>query len=388
MNIVHYMAGMMLQEGGVVRALLDLCTALAGRGHQVTLLTLDASDVPAEWRSGAPGLPRVEVLDRSIRRLPWPGKPAAARARALLAETDLLHLHVPWDPVCMRLARWSRRLGVPYLVSLHGMLDDWCMAHNLLKKRMYLAAGGRRFLEKAHAVHCTARAEMDQSQRWYPRGRSAVVPLIFDLGPFRDLPGPGLARRQFPAAFIGDPAFLFVGRLHPIKHIELLIESAGRLRAEGVAARVLIAGSGAAGYERDLRRFVEDRGLGDCVHFLGFVSGPPKVSLYQAADVFVLPSHHESWGFVALEALACETPVITTRACNIWPELEASGGAVTVEPAPAAMAGALRRIVEDPSARNAMRRGGRAWVMESFDADKVTVRYEELYRAATASRSR
>ena len=62
MNIVHYMAGMMLQEGGVGRALLDLCTALAGRGHRVTLLTLDASDVPAEWKSGVPGLPRVEVL--------------------------------------------------------------------------------------------------------------------------------------------------------------------------------------------------------------------------------------------------------------------------------------------------------------------------------------
>jgi glycosyltransferase involved in cell wall biosynthesis len=225
---------------------------------------------------------------------------------------------------------------------------------------------------------------MEQSQRWYPRGRSAVVPLIFDLTPFRDLPGPGLARRQFPGAFNGDPAFLFVGRLHPIKNIELLIESAGHLRGEGVAARVLIAGSGAAGYERDLRRFVEDRGLGDRVHFLGFVSGPLKVSLYQAADVFVLPSHHESWGFVALEALACETPVITTRACNIWPELEASGGAVTVEPTPQAMAGALRRIAEDPAARNAMRRSGRAWVMEAFDADRVTVRYEELYRSASA----
>jgi glycosyltransferase involved in cell wall biosynthesis len=376
------MAGMMLQEGGVVRALLDLCAALAARGHQVTLLTLDAPDVPRDWMTGAPDRPRVELIGRRPGPLPMLRGDSLRRVDAILAESDVLHLHVPWDPLCLRIARLARRRGVPYVVSLHGMLDDWCMAHGLLKKRVYLAAGGRAFLERAHAVHCTARAEMDQSQRWYPAGRSAVVPLIFDLAPFRDLPGPDLARRSFPGALDGDPVFLFVGRLHPIKHIELLIESAARLRDEGAAGRVLVAGSGAPGYERDLRRLVEDRRLGDRVRFLGFVTGPVKASLYQAADVFVLPSHHESWGFVALEALACATPVITTRACNIWPELEASGGAVIVERSPAALATALRRLAADPAARSAMTRGGRDWVMQSFDADRVTVRYEELYRAA------
>src|SRR5262245_12057358 len=111
------MAGMMLQEGGVVRALLDLCTALAARGHRVTLLTLDARDVPAEWNGNGQGRPRVELLGRAMGRLPWLSRDAGRRFASVIDQADMLHLHVPWDPLCQRLARLARRRGVPYVVS-------------------------------------------------------------------------------------------------------------------------------------------------------------------------------------------------------------------------------------------------------------------------------
>ncbi len=379
MKIVQYMAGFRLGEGGVVRGVLDLCGALAARGHEVTLLTLDDRDVPEPWRAGGPGLPRVESLAGPVGPLPGLTRAGTALAEGCIKGAGVLHLHVPWDPVCIRLARLARRLGVPYVVALHGMLDDYPMAGKRLKKRVYLAAGGRRMLEGAGAVHCTARSEQDQSHKWYPRGRPAVVPLIFDLSPFLELPGPDLAREAFPAAFSGEPTVLFLGRLHPIKRIDLLIETVARLRDDGRPCRLLVAGRGEPPYEQSLRALAESHQLAGRVDFLGFVSGAEKASLYEAAEVFALPSHHENWGFVLVEALACGTPVVTTRAVNIWPDLEAGGGAAIVAPTAPALAEAIGKLLGDEPRRLEMGRSGRAWAMETFDPNRVIAQYEQWY---------
>jgi glycosyltransferase involved in cell wall biosynthesis len=384
MKIVHYMAGFRLGEGGVVRGVLDLCGALAARGHDVTLLTLDDRDVPGPWRAGGPDLPRVELIAARRGGLGRLARAGLDRVQRCLDRTDVLHLHVPWDPVCGRLARLSRRLGVPYVVTLHGMLDDYPMARKRLKKQVYLALGGRRMLERAAAVHCTAQGERDQSRKWYPRGRPAVVPLIFDLSPFRELPGPGPAQQAFPAAFTGEPTILFVGRLHPIKRIELLIETVARLRENGRSCRLLVAGRGEASYERSLRALARRRGLDAQVGFLGFVSGSEKISLYEAADVFALPSYHENWGFVLVEALACGTPIVTTRAVNIWSELESGGGATVVAPTAPALAQAVANLLDDEPLRLEMGRRGRAWATETFDPAGVIARYERWYEGVAS----
>ena len=126
--------------------------------------------------------------------------------------------------------------------------------------------------------------------------------------------------------------------------------------------------------------------LGGSVEFLGFVSGREKVSLYQAADLFVLPTHQENWGFVLLESLACSTPVVTTRGVDIWPELEASGGAVIVEPTAGAVAGAVTELLGDRKRRRVMERRGRRWVLENLDVARVVGQYEQLYQPRSPKR--
>jgi len=377
------MARIRLEEGGVVRAVLDMCGALAARGHSVTLLTFDRTDVPDDW---AGDNPEVITLRTPTGLLPGLGGATRSLVREVFARADVVHLHVPWDLVCRSLARLARDARVPYFISIHGMLDDWCMAQKGLKKRVYLAMGGRGLLERAEAVHCTALAEADQSSRWFPRGRAAVVPLIFDLGEYEQLPGPEIARRRFAAQMgaDGEPVVLFVSRLHPKKRLDVLIEVAARLRDDGLACRFLIAGTGEPDYEQQLRGLVQQRELGDRVHFVGFVSGRDKLSLYQAADVFVLPTFQENWGFVLIESLACATPVITTRAVDIWPELQSSGGAVIVDATPDATAAAISELLGDGERLDAMGPKGRAWVLENLGVDRVLDRYEQLYQQVPA----
>jgi len=382
-RIVHFLRRVQLEEGGVVRAALDLCEGAAGAGADVSLLTWSDQDAPEAWRAEGAS-PRVTPIDP-------PARPGGLFSRAqirdlapLIREADVLHLHATWTPANMQLGRLARRLGTPYIASVHGMLDDWSMAQRTLKKRAYLALGGRRYFERAARTHFTATGEREQSMKHIPRATPVVIPLMMDLADFRDLPGPDPARNTYPQASAAEPVVLFLSRLHYKKGVDLLIDAAETLRDRSVPCRTLIAGAGDKTYTDALRRRVAERGLEDRVFFLGMVLGREKVSLYQLADVFVLPTSQENFGFVLPEALAAETPVVTTRGVDTWPELEASGGAVIADRSAPAIADAVAELLADPERRRIMGERGRAWVFENLDADRVARAYIDLYEQAVS----
>src|SRR5688500_4578575 len=164
MKIIHYMLGFRSRDGGVVRAVIDLSNVLARRGHDVIALTTDGSDAPADW-DGREGRPLLRALSFNKIGQGVLTRTAKAQAEQTLRGADVLHLHVPWDLICVQMARLARTLNVPYFMSVHGMLDDWCFAQKSWKKRLYMGLVGRRMLEQAAAVHCMAQAEREQVQR-------------------------------------------------------------------------------------------------------------------------------------------------------------------------------------------------------------------------------
>lgn len=388
MRITHFLTRFNLADGGVVRAVLDMGQLLAARGHEVTVLTCDDTDVPDSWKAGGAGVPVIRLVES-------PRLPGGLFARAQLAgieplvkQSEVVHLHACWTTANNQLGRMCRRMGVPYVLSVHGMLDDWCMAQKAPKKKIYLALGGRKTLEEAALVHCTAGAELEQSRKWYPKGRGVVVPLIFDLEPYRQLPGPELADAAFGPAGTGDivpdrPVVLFLSRIHMKKGVDVLVRMAAELKERGIVCRTLIAGTGDAPYEREMRALIAELGLTDDVRLLGLVTGETKVSLYERADVFALPTSQENFGFVFPESLACRTPVVTTRGVDIWPELEQSGGAVIAERTPSAFADAVASLLPDADQRRLMGESGRAWVLEHLNPDAIAARFEGMYADAT-----
>lgn len=370
-----------MEDGGVVRAVLDMCQALANRGHDVTLFTFCDDDVPQQWKSSHAGVPKVVQLNRKGKLWPKLTAESIEVFRKQLVDADALHVHVPWDVTCAELSRIAKGMNIPYIVSIHGMLDDWSMRQRHAKKRIYLKIAGRQFLEEAAAVHCTAQAEKDQACKWYPKGQSVVVPLIFDLADYETLPGPEIARQKF-ASVIPDqttPLLLFLSRLHIKKGLELLIDTAQHLRDSGSSFKIIIAGTGEKAYEQQLTQLVNARKLTEHISFLGFVTGIEKVSLYEAADIFILPTSQENWGFVLIEALACGTPLITTKGVDIWPELVSSGGAVIADATVDAMAEAITSLIQDDAKLKSMGAKGRDWVLENMKLDKILSQYEKLY---------
>ena len=205
----------------------------AGRaGHEVTLVAYDSPDVPSDW-NGQNGKPKVAWIPAAFRSNFFVPHQAVRIWRDLLAGGGVAHLHCPWTASNIQMSRVARRLGVPYIVSIHGMLDDWSMSQGGLKKRLFLSVGGRRYMRAANRLHYTAAAEREQAERWVPGSTAAVLPYLVDLAPFQSLPGQEPARAAFAALGGDEPKLLFLSRLHEQKGVHLLIEAAALLRQKG-----------------------------------------------------------------------------------------------------------------------------------------------------------
>jgi len=388
MRILHYVESTDSTMGGVPRFVQDASRVMASEGHPSTILTCDHTDTPNEWiaaevggtNTGDVSLPRVVNfgLPSLLSKLLGPAQMRIAREE--VKKADVVHLHCVWSPSTLQIGAICRDLGVPYVVSCHGMLDDWSMEQSSLKKKVYHTLGGRVLLEKAARVHCTAPAELDQSKKWFPNGSEAIIPYLMDLEPFRDLPGPELARRKFSMLGNGgEPTVLFLSRIHYKKGPELLLHAAASLRNEGIRGKVAFAGTGEESYLASLRALATKLNLDENVHFLGQVKGKEKLSLYQSADLFVLPTSQENFGLVLIEALACGTPLITTKGVDIWKDVQQSGAGEIVDQVPAKLAGAISTLLRDETLRRSMAAKARPWVFETFDERRLTARYENLY---------
>ena len=131
MKILHYCARIRLVDGGVVRSVLDLTSALSRSGTSITLMATDGKDWPS-CHSGVETMLTGE-FDRSPLRF------SVKRLRYIqdhIEQADVLHLHTPWEPANRQLAKIARACCTPYGISIHGILDDWCMKHRSFKKRI------------------------------------------------------------------------------------------------------------------------------------------------------------------------------------------------------------------------------------------------------------
>jgi glycosyltransferase involved in cell wall biosynthesis len=384
MRLVHAITSVDLRLGGTARAALDLAGAMAGRGHEVTLLTTDATDVPKGWTGGAQP---SSLVDAGL--APRLGAKAAADATmAVLREADAVHIHAMWEPFNARVAALCAKIGTPYIVTPHGMLDDWCMAQGAWKKRVYMRLVGRRMLESAAFVHCTARAELMQSQRWFPNGSGIVVPNLMDLAPFAKLPGTAEALARWPRLASHDVRLLFLSRLNPKKGVEHLIDATAKLAREGLDVVAMVAGPADAGYGEKLAAHAQSAGVADRIEFLGHVGGTLKLSLIEACDMMVIPSSQENFGFVFFEALAAGLPVVTTDLVDTRDELAASGGAAIVRQDGAAVARGVREVLAWRPERPTRMAAARAWVFRELEPSTVSSQFDSMYARAAAMRTR
>lgn len=376
-HVVHYIAHLREEEGGVVRSVLDISRVLADHGCQVTILTADTQRHKEPSTQAGVRIVPVEFPSSPLASLPGQSQAAIEQA---IASATVVHLHTLWDARNLRVARLANQLQVPYVVSTHGMLDDYAISHKGLKKQIYLALVGRRFLHRAALLHCSASDERRQALKRAPRAKVFVAPLAFDINSYTNLPGPELARSQFESLKRPETKLLFLSRLNPIKGPDVLIEAMAKLKHRD-DLHAVIAGPGDDAYIQQLQARAAELGVGEKFSYVGMVSGELKQSLYQACDLYVLPTRQENFGMVFAEALACELPIVTTETVDTADELR-RGGALLVPRTAEAFAAAIDSATSDLHQLAERGAAGREYVLQWLNTAAVAEQYKNMYRQA------
>ena len=387
MKIVHSIKNLNFSSGGPVRAIIDLSTKLVERGHEVKIITYEDTNAPDEWKSNPNHNPCTIPLGNELAK----GLRFSAEQKSKVLEAiewaDVVHAHGLWTPLAKNVCALTRSMNTPYVISLRGMLDDWCMEQRRTKKLIYLKLGGSKMLNNATLIHSTAEGELAQSAKWFPGSEGVVIPNLLNLQPYENLPDPQIAKDKFPMFDKGEPVLLYLSRLHYKKGVEHLIEAAKVLRDKGNPHRVLIAGDGDRDYENKLKALTKQHGLGDHVAFLGLVVGDEKIALYQAADLFVLPTSQENFGFVIYESLAAGTTVLTTKGVDTWPELESQAKATICEQQASSIADSIELLTADPEKLAQVGQVGREWIFDQMHPDQIIAKFEQFYARAAASKA-
>jgi glycosyltransferase involved in cell wall biosynthesis len=241
-----------------------------------------------------------------------------------------------------------------------------------LKKAAYWKAFAYPAFRHAAVVHALTDSERDiLREGFFESQRIEVIPNSVDVHEAE-------RRTQRRAVETTRPYFLFLGRLHPVKGLELLIEAFDRLSD---SPELWIGGATTdPSYDSALREQAARSDRSSGIRFLGNVDGEIKWGLLKGAWCLCAPSYSEGLSMSALEALACGTPVITTRAAGLA-DAERGGG-LLVEPTMEAIEEALRRAsgwsVEERNRRGAQ---ARALALDTYAPAVVGPKYVSMYQS-------
>ena len=361
--------------GGPPRSIHGLCRALRRGGVDLQVFTTDAN--------GAGSLPEQVTMTHAYDGVPvryhprtWPlepigSRPLTAALRAALGDVDLVHIHGLWNRVVWAAARECTRAGVPYVVSPRGMLEERAVAHHRWRKHLAFAVVERRTIEHAALLHATSDREAATLREWCRDVPVVTIPNGIDL-PRHDADA-GAVRGPVPD---GRAVILFVGRLHAIKRLDLLLDAFARLHARRPETHLVIAGPDEQGLRAGLER--RHASLHDAVSWTGAVNEERRRVLTRAARALVLCSDSESFGMSVIEALAEGTPAVVTDTCG-WDALTPHEAGVVVPQSPDAIATALERLVDDPQLARAMGARGRRLVESGFTWDAVAAAMTNEY---------
>jgi glycosyltransferase involved in cell wall biosynthesis len=286
---------------------------------QAEVVTADAPDAPFLGNLGVP----VHALGPyrggygyTPRLVPW--------LRANRDRFDAVVVHGMWQWIGISV--WRTMAGrVPYMSFPHGMLDPYfrrAFPLKHIKKWPYWLAADFWVLRAAERVLFTSETESELAcesfflHRWRP--------LVVPFGAVPSEGDPLVQREAFLAAnpgLRGRRLLLFLGRLHPKKGCDLLVNAFLKIADQHPDVDLVFAGPDPQNWRAELEEPFLSAGLERRVHWPGMLSGDLKWGAFYASEAFILPSHQENFGIAVAEALSCGVPVLLSDKVNIAPEI-------------------------------------------------------------------
>jgi glycosyltransferase involved in cell wall biosynthesis len=332
MKLLQVIGSMNPHTGGPCQTIRNFAPWFVSQGNTLEVVCLDAPD--SDYLAAENF--RVHALGEG--RGSWNYHPALLPwLENNLSKFDAVILNGLWQYQGYALWKAAKNLkSPPYYIFPHGMLDPWFQKISVrpvkaLRNWIFWKTIQRRIVHQAAGLLFTCEEERRLARLPF-RPYSPKLEAVVGLG----LPEAPEYHARMKAAFAekcpgldGKNYFLFLGRIHPKKGVDLLIKAYSALCRSGNSPSVpnlVIAGPGLeTSYGQKMQKLTSEICPPDSVFWPGMLAGDAKWGALYNCEASVLPSHQENFGIAVVEALACGRPALISDQVNIWREIKAAG---------------------------------------------------------------
>lgn len=340
--------------GGPTQTTANLCEGLATAGVKVTVLTTNANgasrlQVPIDTPVNVDGV-EVWYCPLDTPQIYFYSPLLLKRFENLVVNYDLVVLDALFTYLLGGTASLAYKAGKPYIIPLRGQLFAWALKHHRLLKHSYMHLIGRKWLERAAALHCTTPIEAMTSKAMGLKVPTFVVPNSIDTVRYSSLPSRGLFRKRFG---ISDnaPVLLQLGRLVPIKRADISIDTL----AAAPEAHLILAGPCDAEYESQLMMQAYRLQCIERVHFTGLLDVTGVQQVLADSDILLMPTEvQENFGQAAAEGLAAGLPVVASHYIPVAVWASKTGAARVTPSNSITFSAAVVSLLADPLQRTVM----------------------------------
>ena len=372
------------EAGGIVRVCYEQSVQLVARGHDVTVYTTDGFKhrlkVKKNKRLNVDGIKVYyfrnlsNILARTNLCIPY-FLPYVAKKE--LQNFDIIHIHTLRGLNALPIWYYAKKYKIPYVLQAHGSVLPFFQKQGL--KNLFDLLFGYRILNDASKVIALTNTEAEQYIKMgVDKNKIEIVPNGIDLSKYENLPDKGIFRMKYGIKS-NEKIVLYLGRIHKIKGVNLLVESFSDLVSKIEGTTLVIVGPD-DGFLSALKVQIEDLKIGDKIIFTGSLYGMDKIEAYVDADVYVLPSVYETFPMTVLEACACNKPMIVTDRCGISDMVEKVG--LVVEYDKEQLCDAMFKMLSDDGLRQRFGEKGRRMVKNEFEWNEIVKMVERLYENA------
>lgn len=328
LKVLHIIITANKEYGGPVEGLIQSIKFRQNLGQYIEVVTLDnptagyLKEFPCEVNAMGPVHPKFGYRSKIKKWILENGN-----------KFDVAIIHGLWNPTSLEGGFGCKKIGLPYIVFTHGMMDPWFKKTYPLKhllKQIYWVFQGK-VLNDAYKVLFTS-AEEERLARGVFWGYE-YKPQIVAYAAAEKSENTQSGLEQFNALLpnlVGKPYLLYLSRIHEKKGCDLLIQAFSKA-IKRKDLQLIMAGPCADDYILYLKDLAAQVGIEDRIHWPGMLKGEVKAAAFYEAEAFVLTSHQENFGIAVAEALAYGKPVLISNQINIWREIQFGNGGL-VEP--------------------------------------------------------
>ena len=302
---------------------------------------------------------------------------APFRIRKEIKDYEIVHIHEHRQTLAIIASHFARKNNIPYIVQAHGSVLPFFQKEGL--KNLFDKVFGFKILHNAACVFALTEVEKEQYLKMgVGEDKIEVVPLGINLEEYENLPDYGRFRSKFNISD-DDKLILFVGRIHEIKGLDLLIDSFNELFGldENKNIKLAIVGPD-DGYLTELEDKIRMYSLEDNVIVTGPLYKEEKQEALVDCDLFVMPSKYESFTTSGLEAMACSKPLVLTKNNHIHDWVDGNCG-LACDDDKDSLREAIEKLLFDEDLSKTYGENGKRLIKERYDWDIINKQILDIY---------